>query len=95
MPIADTQCGTRSRLVRVYGIDRTTSASSSPPLLPSKGFHRIRHTNGMPRMMAAVFPLEFVILPNITYVHFEAFMPRRIYTDGRSFPKDEEPSFMG
>ena len=52
-------------------------------------------TNGMPRVMAAIFPLEFVILPNITYVNFEAFMPRRIYTDGRDFPKDEEPSFMG
>ena len=38
-------------------------------------------TNGMPRVMAAIFPLEFVILPNITYVNFEAFMPRRIYTD--------------
>jgi hypothetical protein len=52
-------------------------------------------TNGMPRVMAAIFPLEFVILPAITYVHFEAFMPRRIYTDGRDFPKEEEPSFMG
>jgi hypothetical protein len=52
-------------------------------------------TNGMPRVMAAIFPLEFVILPNITYVNFEAFMPRRIYTDGRSFPTDQEPSFMG
>ena len=52
-------------------------------------------TNGMPRVMAAIFPFEFVILPNITYVNFEAFMPRRIYTDGRGFPKDEEPSFMG
>ena len=52
-------------------------------------------TNGMPRVMAAIFPLEFVILPHITYVNFEAFMPRRIYTDGRDFPKDEEPSFMG
>jgi len=52
-------------------------------------------TNGMPRVMAAIFPLEFVILPNITYVNFEAFMPRRVYTDGRDFPKDEEPSFMG
>jgi hypothetical protein len=49
----------------------------------------------MPRVMAAIFPLEFVILPNITYVTFEAFMPRRIYTDGRGFPTDEEPSFMG
>jgi hypothetical protein len=52
-------------------------------------------TNGMPRVMAAIFPLEFVILPNITYVNFEAFMPRRIYTDGRDFPTDEEPSFTG
>jgi hypothetical protein len=52
-------------------------------------------TNGMPRVMAAIFPLEFVILPNITYVNFEAFMPRRIYTDGRDFPTEEEPSFMG
>jgi hypothetical protein len=52
-------------------------------------------TNGMPRVMAAIFPLEFVILPNLTYVNFEAFMPRRIYTDGRDFPTDEEPSFMG
>src|SRR4030088_3788837 len=52
-------------------------------------------TNGMPRMMAVIQPVEFVILPNITYVHFEAFMPRRIYTDGRNFPKDAEPSFTG
>ncbi len=52
-------------------------------------------TNGMPRVMAAIFPLEFVILPNITYVNFEAFMPRRIYTDGRNFDTEQEPSFMG
>jgi hypothetical protein len=52
-------------------------------------------TNGMPRMMAVIFPIEFVILPNITYIHFEAFMPRRIYTDGRDFPTKEEPTFMG
>jgi hypothetical protein len=52
-------------------------------------------TNGMPRVMGVIFPIEFVIMPNITYINFEAFMPRRIYTDGRDFPKDEEPSFMG
>jgi hypothetical protein len=52
-------------------------------------------TNGMPRMMTATFPIEFVILPTITYVHFEAFMPRRVYTDGRSFPTNEEPSYNG
>jgi hypothetical protein len=52
-------------------------------------------TNGMPRMMAVIGPIEWIILPQITYIHFEAFMPRRIYTDGRDFPKDEEPSFAG
>jgi hypothetical protein len=52
-------------------------------------------TNGMPRVMTATFPIEFVVLPAITYVNFEAFMPRRIYTDGRDYPKNEEPSFMG
>jgi hypothetical protein len=52
-------------------------------------------TNGMPRMMAAIEPIEFVILPAVTYIHFEAFMPRRIYTDGRDFPRNEEPSFAG
>jgi hypothetical protein len=52
-------------------------------------------TNGMPRMMTATFPIEFVILPKVTYVHFEAFMPRRIYTDGRGFPTNEEPSYNG
>ncbi|HLK79900.1 MAG TPA: hypothetical protein VKT99_00140 [Xanthobacteraceae bacterium] len=51
--------------------------------------------NGMPRVMNVTFPIEFVILPNVTYVNFEIFMPRRIYTDGRNFPADEEPSFMG
>ena len=28
-------------------------------------------------------------------MHFEAFMPRRIYTDGRDFPTAEEPGYMG
>jgi hypothetical protein len=52
-------------------------------------------TNGMPRMMSVAWPIEFVILPNITYVNFEVFMPRRIYTDGRDFPKEGEPGYMG
>src|SRR6202040_3678692 len=52
-------------------------------------------TNGMPRMMAVIFPIEFVITPAVTYIHFEAFMPRRIYTDGRDFPTDEEPAYHG
>src|SRR5215467_7753888 len=50
---------------------------------------------GMPRVMTGTWPFEFVVLPKITYLNFETNMPRRIYTDGRSFPTDEEPSFMG
>jgi hypothetical protein len=50
---------------------------------------------GMPRIMTIIWPDEFVILPKITYVNFENHMPRRIYTDGRSFPTNEEPSFAG
>jgi len=52
-------------------------------------------TNGMPRIMTATFPIAFVITPAVTYIHFEAFMPRRVYTDGREFPKDEEPGYQG
>jgi hypothetical protein len=50
---------------------------------------------GMPRIMTIIWPAEFVILPKMTYVNFENHMPRRIYTDGRSFPTNEEPSFQG
>jgi len=51
--------------------------------------------NAMPRMMTAIFSFEFVILPNITYILFESSMPRRVHTDGRDWPKEIEPSFMG
>jgi hypothetical protein len=51
---------------------------------------------GMPHMMMAFVPLEFVVTPDTTYIligmydHF-----RRIYTDGRDWPADIEPSFQG
>jgi len=51
--------------------------------------------NGMPRIMSVVFPMEIVPLPKITYMLFEYDIPRRIYTDGRDWPKDAEPTFMG
>ena len=53
------------------------------------------HPHGMPRVMTVIRPIEFVIQPRITYVIFESYMPRRIYTDGRSFPTDLEPSMIG
>jgi hypothetical protein len=51
---------------------------------------------GMPRAMNLVLPMEIVITRNTTYILMEYLsMLRRIYTDGRSFPTDEDPSWMG
>jgi len=52
-------------------------------------------SSGMPRIMTAVYPLEIVIQPRATYILSEYVMPRRIYTDGREWPKEVEPAFAG
>src|SRR5499427_5301551 len=52
-------------------------------------------TAGMPRIMTGTRPFELVVLPAVTYVYGEGNMPRRIYTDGRGFPTNEEPTLMG
>jgi hypothetical protein len=52
--------------------------------------------DGMPRAMNVIFPMEIVITPKTTYIMIEYLtMLRRIFTDGRDFPKDFEPSYMG
>jgi hypothetical protein len=51
---------------------------------------------GMPNMMMAFGPLEFVVTPETTYIligwhdHY-----RRIYTDGREWPANLMPTFSG
>jgi hypothetical protein len=51
---------------------------------------------GMPHMMIAFRPLELVVTPDTTYIliggedHF-----RRIFTDGRDWPAETEPTFQG
>jgi hypothetical protein len=51
---------------------------------------------GMPRAMNLVLPMEIVITRDTTYIMMEYLtMLRRIYTDGRGFPTDEDPSWMG
>jgi hypothetical protein len=50
---------------------------------------------GLPREMAGNQGLEFVVTPKTTHVIFVQAMPRRIYTDGRDWPKDVEPTFDG
>jgi hypothetical protein len=51
--------------------------------------------HGLPRMMVAIFPVEFVITPNVTYYHTDYTTSRRIFTDGRDWPKEMLPSFNG
>jgi hypothetical protein len=51
---------------------------------------------GMPRVMIAYDPLEFIVTPDVTYMrsdHLAQF--RRIYTDGRPWPDEIKPSFVG
>jgi len=51
---------------------------------------------GMPLSMVAFFPLEFIITPDTTYVVITgADHLRRIFTDGRDWPKDLEPTYQG
>jgi hypothetical protein len=53
-------------------------------------------SNGMPRLMTIVRPIEFFVLQKLTLVVYENNLPRRIYTDGRDFSaKDNLPSYAG
>jgi hypothetical protein len=52
---------------------------------------------GMPAMMSFYDPGEFIVMPDVTYIlishNDDSF--RRIYTDGREWPKDAELTFAG
>ena len=51
---------------------------------------------GMPLMMIAFYPQEYVISPETTYILINnADHARRIYTDGRDRPKEIEPTYAG
>ena len=52
---------------------------------------------GMPAMMTAFQAMEIVALPEITYVRIDHAQDshRRIYTDGRDWPKETARTFMG
>jgi hypothetical protein len=50
----------------------------------------------MPLMMIAFRPLEFVVTPATTYILIGSDdHHRRIFTDGRDWPADIEPTFAG
>jgi hypothetical protein len=52
---------------------------------------------GMPATMNGYNSMEIVVLPDVTYVMVEHDLPihRRIYTDGRDWPKAIEPTYQG
>jgi hypothetical protein len=52
---------------------------------------------GMPAMMSIYSPAEFIVTPETTYVliNHNDDMYRRIFTDGRPWPDDEEPTYAG
>jgi hypothetical protein len=51
---------------------------------------------GMPLIMYAFQPMEFIITPETTYVLVDwVEHTRRIYTDGRDWPKEIEPTLVG
>src|SRR5580700_6043293 len=52
-------------------------------------------SNGMPRLMTILRTMGFVITPDIIYVMFENNLPRWVYTDGRKFSDEEEPTYAG
>jgi hypothetical protein len=50
----------------------------------------------MPRVMLAIHPMEIVIMPDTTYIMIETSSTlRRVFTDGRAWPKEREPSYAG
>ncbi len=52
---------------------------------------------GMPMMMTAYEPMEIIVLPEITHIRIDHVYDshRRIFTDGRDWPIEGEPSFEG
>src|SRR5207237_7253311 len=49
--------------------------------------------HAMPRMMIAIFPVEFIITPKITYYLTDYTTPRRSFTDRRDWPTAITPSY--
>ena len=52
---------------------------------------------GMPMMMSAYDPMEIVVTADVTYILISHVNDsyRRIYTDGRDWPKEAEPTYAG
>src|SRR5436305_12993806 len=50
---------------------------------------------GMPRVMNMNQPMALIIKPGVIYMLMESQSPiRRVYTDGRAWPKDPDPAYV-
>jgi hypothetical protein len=76
----------------VFETNLKSLASGTQPYNPQLGCL----PPGMPRTMILYEPMEVIVTPQATYLAL-SFMSdlRRIYTDGRDWPADVEPSFVG
>src|SRR3984893_2880214 len=53
-------------------------------------------TGGMPLIMTLFQPMEVIVLPDTTYILINrSNVQRRIFTDGRDWPKEIDPSYTG
>jgi len=52
---------------------------------------------GVPMMMIAYWPMEIVVMPGTTHILIDniADSHRRIFTDGRDWPADPDPAYVG
>jgi hypothetical protein len=51
---------------------------------------------GMPRIMNVYDPMEVVVTPSVTHILIQHIHDtRRIFTDGRDWPRNEDPTFAG
>jgi hypothetical protein len=53
-------------------------------------------TAGLPGIMTLFQPMEIIILPETTYIRIDrSNVNRRIFTDGRDFPAEIDPAYVG
>jgi hypothetical protein len=76
----------------VFEANQKSLATGTQPYNPQLGCL----PPGMPRTMILYEPMEVIVTPSVTYLSF-VFMNdlRRIYTDGRDWPVQVEPAFVG
>jgi hypothetical protein len=76
----------------VFEANQKSLATGTQPYNPQLGCL----PPGMPRTMILYEPMEVIVTPAVTYLSF-VFMNdlRRIYTDGRDWPGQIEPAFVG